>query len=181
LWISQTYLGEFSAPSKLFIYYFWEDYAKQKNVPAAVQSRLAELGYSFKNEVSVFVPMREYLGHVREEMERKFQKFWWTFKEKTPGLFLCRKSLKDFDPDIDEWFFVPIPNETAGDPEALTAIFKDLHTQCLTLIDKKSNRTTGRFFDALYSSAQLKITFMGAGIDFKPLVSYMLGKKPRSN
>jgi hypothetical protein len=174
MWISQTYLGSPDPNSKVFLYYFWEDYARQKSVPPQVLEGLSDLGYDFRDKVSAYAPMESYLGMIREEMRDKFDRFWRTFAGKTPGIFLCRKSLRDFNPETDEWLFFEISDEILRDKKAAVAFFAKIHETCREIINHHyeadaAGREKG-LLETLYDSAQLKVTFMGAGIDFKPML-----------
>lgn len=175
MWVSQTYLGRVGEEAKVYLYYFWEDYSRQKKVPSRVLNRLAELGYSFREDVSAFVPMDEWRGLIQAEMEDKFREFWWTFKEQTPGVFLCQKPLSDFDPEDDEWLFFPITAQVVRSYTAATEFFTELHRVCQEIVENEPPTEEAHarrsFWSDLYESSQLKLTFMGAGIDFKPLIS----------
>lgn len=124
MWVSQTYLGNIGQEADVYIYYFWEDYAEQSKVDDSVLKHLAELGYSFREKVSVFVPQSGYFGLIREEMRTKFDKFWRTFSGKTPGLFFITKPLSDFDPVSGDWLFLPIPSRLVADNALLTNFFE---------------------------------------------------------
>ncbi len=180
MWVSQTYLGDVSPRSNVYLYYFFEDYARQEDVPSTIRRMLGDLGYSFDDRVSAFLPMNEYRGHIRKEMMGRFQKFWPTFQQKTPGIFLCRKPLSEFDPTKDEWLYFPITQATITDDEAAREFFDNLHRLCSEIIehryeDPKAQQSS--FFKALYEAAQLKFTFFGAGVDLKPLVSHFKQRK----
>ena len=175
MWISQTYLGTPDPNSRVFLYYFWEDYAEQKEIPPQVLNGLSELGYDFRDQVSAYAPMNNYLGMIREEMRDKFDYFWRTFAGRTPGIFLTRTPLRDFDPQSDEWLFFDITDEILGDQKAAVSFFSSIHETCREIIKFQYSESEAEhersFLETLYDSAQLRLTFMGAGIDFKPLLS----------
>jgi hypothetical protein len=180
MWISQTYLGTVSPESNVYLYYFFEDYARQPDVPAPILRMLGDLGYSFGDRVSAFAPMNDYRGHIKQEMEERFREFWWTFREKTPGIFLCRKPLNNFNPSTDEWLYFPITKETINDDRAAREFFQKLHRICVEIIEHRyppdHNSKRSSILEAIYDAAQLKLTFMGAGVDLKPLISRVLQK-----
>ncbi|WP_140848643.1 hypothetical protein [Sphingomonas glacialis] len=176
MWVSQTYLGKLAPESDVYLYYFFEDYARQSAVPERVLKLLADLGYNFRDSVSAFTPMDDYRGHINRELENKFMDFWGGFNGKTPGIFLSRVPLHKFDPESGEWIYFPITNDIVSDDVKAQKFFRELHRVCKEIIDHRYE-TEGRLkkqssvFQALYDSAQLKLTFMGAGIDIKPIIS----------
>jgi hypothetical protein len=57
-------------------------------------------------------------------MRDKFDDFWRTFAGKTPGIFLCRKSLRDFAPQRDDdWLFLSINDEILNDEKKAIKFF----------------------------------------------------------
>lgn len=181
MWISQTYLGSPDPNSRVFLYYFWEDYARQKAIAPQVLQGLSDLGYDFRDQVSAYAPMEGYLGLIRKEMREKFDQFWRTFEGKTPGLFLCRKSLRDFNPQTDEWIFFEIDDVILKDDRAAVIFFSKVHNACQDIIKYQYEENVGEIekglLQTLYESAQLKVTFMGAGIDFKPMIDRFVRRR----
>ena len=181
MWVSQTYLGNINEKSDVYIYYFWENYAQQPEIDDSVLDSLSELGYSFRDRVSVFVPRPSHLGLIREEMRNKFERFWRTFSGKTPGLFFITKPLSSFDPTLDNWLFLPITNELVADKPRLRVFFEELHKKCDTVILHNFNEnnselsipTSRKLLKALYDSLQLKVSVLGVGIDLKPIISHL--------
>jgi hypothetical protein len=181
MWITQTYLGNFDTSSDVYLYYFWEDYLGQADVAPSIQTRLAELGFAFKERVSAFSPMPDYRKHIRQEMEEQFRDFWWTFKDRTPGIFLSTKPLRQFDPSSDEWMFFQIPPALTHDEKAATQFFRSLHEKCREIIDRPTKSERRSVLQDLYAATQLKLTFMGLGIDFKPLIARVVKAKKKKN
>jgi hypothetical protein len=150
-------------------------------VDDSVLQNLAELGYSFRDRVSVFVPQSSYLGLIREEMIQKFEEFWRTFSGKTPGVFLVTKPLSDFDPISDEWLFLPLPSQLVADKSRLSDFFRDLHGKCEEIISFNQGKAasppmkpaSGGLLKALYDSLQMKPSIAGFGVDLKPLISQL--------
>lgn len=182
MWVSQTYVGSIDLPSDIFIYYFWEDYAGQLDIPPELHNRLAELGYRFGDSVSVFVPMKSYLGHISQEMEKKFRKFWWEFQHKTPGLFICYKPLSKFDPNEDEYLYLPLPENFGRDPAQAESFLRDLYEKCRLVVGQGRPQTPPSKADSgilkvLYDGIQLKPSFMGFGLDLKPILSNLARRR----
>lgn len=177
MWVSQTYLGDVGTKAKLYVYYFFEDYARQDDIKADVKDRLGQLGYSFGGDVSVFVPQSEYIGLIRREMRTRFQKFWWKLQGMTPGLLIITKPLSSFDPSKDESVYLSLGNELVKDDAELTSFFQELHAGCEDIIgrhlaDLPCDRQAepGGLLAALYASLQLKIPLGLLTIDLKPLI-----------
>jgi hypothetical protein len=178
MWITQTYLSNLNSHSNIFLYYLWEDYAQQKDIPEEVREGLGELGYYFRDQVAAYVPMRGYLGLIKAEMEEKFRKFWPTFSGKTPGVLLTTKPLNEFDPVSGDWLFFPL-GEAIKNPEALKFFFQNLQVKCQEVLSRHSRPekvSEGSMLREMFDSIQWKITFMGFGYDFKPLISRGLRK-----
>jgi hypothetical protein len=181
MWISQTYLGSVGKDADVYIYYFWEDYAPQPGVNESVLRNLSDLGYSFREKVSVFVPQPGYLGLIREEMRAKFEIFWREFSGKTPGLFFITQPLDLFDPTRDEWLFLPMQEKLISNESDLLLFFQELHRKCEEVIEYNYQKTrpepwklgSSGLLKALYDSLQLKFSVAGFGVDLKPLISHL--------
>lgn len=53
MWVSQTYLGCPDSGARVFVYYLWEEYKRQRDVPKVVLNRLTSLGRAFGKDVSL--------------------------------------------------------------------------------------------------------------------------------
>jgi hypothetical protein len=121
MWVTQTYLGTVEPDAKLFIYYFFEEYAKeQKNFTDIVQQELEVLGEAFGDKVSLLMPNPRYAGRVEAEV-RENMALWQSLRGNLPGLFLSRKPLVQLAPTDDGCIYIPF--ET-NEPDQATAIIR---------------------------------------------------------
>ena len=97
-------------------------------------------------------------------------------EKNTPGLFLIDVPLGEFNPQMNEYLFFHLGNEVANNEKNLVEIFKTIHHECHKLISK-NDESESNLWSSLYDSAQLKITFLGFGIDFKPIISRFRTRK----
>ena len=146
-------------------------------MPASVLKLLAELGDNFRDSVSAFTPMDDYSGLINHELGNKFRDFWRAFSGKTSSIFQCRLPLQRFDPKKDDWIFFPITDEIITDDAKARQFFRELHRVYSEIIAHRYGQapdprgTNMSVFQTLYDSVQLKLPFMGAGIDIKPILS----------
>jgi hypothetical protein len=172
MWVSQTYLGCPDSNAKLFVYYLWEDYKRQKDVPKSIVDRLVSAGRTFGDDVSLFAPISVTQHEIRSELRSQgYDFFWREIGPNTPGLLLTEKRLSKFEPHIDEYVFFKLPNSVPGNEELIESVFNSLHNECETRLKKTDDETKPGLLDTICDSAQLKLTFMGLGIDFKPIIS----------
>ena len=179
MWVSQTYLGCPDPDAKVFVYYLWEDYKMQKEVPKSIVDRLTEAGRAFGKDVSLFAPISGTQHEIRNEIRSQgYDFFWQKIGPNTPGLLLTYKPLGNFDPREDEYLFFHLPSRIAGNEEAITKVFGFLHDACVSRLSKAADATQPRdtksnsgLLDTVYEALQLKLTFGGLGIDFKPIIS----------
>ena len=178
MWVSQTYLGRPDPDAKVFVYYLWEEYKRQTDVPKAIVDRLTEAGRAFGKDVSLFAPINGTQHEIRSEIRSQGYDFFWSeIGPNTPGLLLTDKPLGRFDPRADEYAFFPLPSRVVGNEDAITEVFRSLHAACASRLSqadtsaKPSPNGKPGLLDTVYESAQLKLTFMGLGVDFKPIIS----------
>lgn len=84
--MTQTYLTKVENESKLFVYYFFENYvAEQKAFTEKLQRGLGDLGAAFGRDVSLFMPNPDYRPQIEAQM-RKFKRLWDLLHDHLPGL-----------------------------------------------------------------------------------------------
>jgi len=170
MWVTQTYLGSVEPDAKLFVYYFFEDYAKeQKRFTERVQHELESLGEVFGSQVSLLMPNPRYAGRVEAEV-RENRELWQSLRGNLPGLFVSRKPMAKLKPVDDSCVYIPF--ET-NDPENAAAIIRTVRGIANETLQwdyahhvpptKKSFGET--FFDAI----ELKPGIFGFRIDLKKL------------
>ena len=172
MWVSQTYLGCPDPKAKLFVYYLWEEYKRQKDVPKAIVDRLVSAGRAFGSDVSLFAPISGTQHEIRSELRSQgYDFFWREIGPNTPGLLLTEKPLAKFEPHHDDYVFFKLPNKVSGNEEMIEGVFNSLHEACEKRLEMTDGEKQPGLLDTIYDSAQLKVTFMGMGIDFKPILS----------
>lgn len=172
MWVSQTYLGRPDPNAKLFVYYLWEEYKGQKDVPKFIVDRLVNAGRAFGGDVSLFAPISGTQHEIRSELRSQgYDFFWREIGPNTPGLLLAEKPLAEFEPHHDEYVFFKLPNRVSGNEEMIESVFNSLHDACEKRLKESDDKKEPGLLQTIYNSAQLKLTFMGMGIDFKPIIS----------
>ena len=172
MWVSQTYLGCPDPDAKLFVYYLWEEYKGQRNVPKSTLERLVSAGRAFGADVSLFAPISGAQHEIRSELRSQGNEFFWgEIGPNTPGLLLTEKPLAKFEPKADDYVFFKLPNNGSANEEMIEGVFNSLGGECEKRLKKIDDEKESGLLDTIYDSAQLKLTFMGLGIDFKPIIS----------
>ena len=170
--ISQTYLGSSHPRAKLFVYYLWEDYKEQEDVPEAVIRRLDQAGWAFGKDVSLTAPSPGSLDNIRSEIRPEGKdSWWWQVGQNTPGLLLTTKPFGKFRPTKDECIFFSLPHEAARSEDAYEAIFEALHDQCERMLAQKSGGAVVETLSVIYEAIEMKPSVFGFGIDLKKLIT----------
>jgi len=177
MWLSQTYLGQPESNAKLFVYYLWEAYREQSNVPKELIKRLSDAGISFGNAVSFFAPAPGNYHKIRTEIQNKaINELWHSFHDKTPGLFLTNKPISQLNPKNDEFVYFPLPKQGKGNEEAIEKAFDQLHRVCVEKLKEDRNNSSRDLIRTILDAAKLEPSFMGIGMDLKQIVSYIFEK-----
>ena len=170
MWITQTYLGAIEPEAKLFVYYFFEDYApKQKEFTEQVQIELERLGEAFGNKVSLFMPNSKYAGRIEAEV-RENRQLWESLHGNFPGLFISKMPLAQIKPTDDECIYIPFetqhPDKAAEVIQRVRRIANEtLHWDHINNSSSSKKSFDDTFFDAL----ELKPGIFGFRIDLKKL------------
>lgn len=169
MWISQTYLGCPDPDAKAFVYYFWEEYKEQKDVPAEILARLADMGRSFGSEVSLFAPIPDAQHEIRSELRNQgYDFFWGEIGPKTPGLLLTTKPLAQLEPHKDDYVFFPLQRVR----KEVENVFLSLHQACEEIRSKNNAKAESNNLRAIYDSLLLQPNFFGIGIDLKAIITH---------
>jgi hypothetical protein len=174
MWVAQTYLGCPDPNAKAFVYYLWEEYKRQRDLPKSLMMKLAELGRAFGADATVLVSMQGSHHEIRSEIRnQRYDHFWGEIGQNTPGLFVTDVPLGEFDPNRNEWAFFPLGRDTINE-DAMVEIFGEIQEKCVAMIRAKSEKKKS-ILQTIYESLELKITFLGAGVNFRPILSRMWG------
>jgi hypothetical protein len=187
MWVAQTYLGSPDPEAKLFVYYLWEEYKGQRDVPKAIIEKLAGAGRVFGKDVSLFAPASGTKHEIQSELRsQNYDFFWGEIGPNTPGLLLTENILRSFDPKRDGYIFFPLPKRVSQNEKAMEQVFESLHETCIQKLgsikasaEEPRVRQNDCLLSTVYESAQLKVTFMGLGIDFKPIISRFIRRRPQ--
>ena len=179
MWVTQTYLGCPDPCAKLFVYYLWEEYREQRDVPEEIMQRLASAGRAFGQAVSLFAPISGAQHEIRAELRsRECDFFWRNIVQNTPCLFLTTKPLRDLDPHRDdEYRVLPLPTEVAGYEETIEGVFRTLHEVCAQRLQEQDDCDDTSFLEQVCNAIRLQPAFFGIGIDLKPILSWVLRKR----
>ena len=176
--LRQTYIGCPDPEAQLFVYYIWEDYKEQKDVPKAVMDRLASAGRRFGKDVLLVAPVPGDQDAIRSEIAKeKSAALWWEIGPFTPGLLLTPKPLTEFEPEEDESIFFSLAGTESANDDVIEAVFITLRKEC----ERRLARTNGSLDDGIlrviYDSIELKPNFFGIGINLKPVIKRLIGNK----
>ena len=178
MWVTQTYLGCPDPGAKLFVYYLWEDYRGQQDVPEEIIQRLKSAGSAFGKAVSLFAPISGAQDEIRAELRYQGSDFFWRkFNQKTPCLLLTTKPLVDLDPHRDdEYRVLPLPTELTGYEETIEEVFRTLHEVCTWRLQEQGDCDDTSFLEQVLKAVQIRPSIFGIGIDLKPILSWVLRK-----
>ncbi|MBS0368911.1 MAG: hypothetical protein JSS57_06910 [Proteobacteria bacterium] len=170
MWVTQTYLGTVEPEAKLFVYYFFEDYApEQKKFTERVQIELERLGEAFGDKVSLLMPNPRYAGRIEAEV-RENRHLWESLHGNLPGLFISKKPLAQLKPTDDGCVYIPFetrhPDKAAKAIQEVRRIANEtLHWDHVNNAGSPKKSFGGTFFEAL----ELKPGLFGFRIDLKKL------------
>ena len=175
MWLSQTYLGCPDPDARAFVYYLWEEYKGQQDVPPEIVERLAGLGRAFGEKVSVFAPIPNAQHEIRSELRtHEYDFFWSRIGPNTPGLLLTDKPLaRATQSHGDEYVFFPLPK--GGTAESVANVFVSLHRACQEATGEK--QIGASLLRTILDAVLLKPSFMGIGIDLKAIVTNLLRRR----
>ena len=174
MWLSQTYLGCPDPDARAFVYYLWEEYKDQQDVPPEIVKRLAGLGRAFGEKVSVFAPIPNAQHEIRSELRaQEYDFFWHRIGASTPGLLLTEKPLGKLDPHGDEYVFFPLPEGATG--ELVADVFLSLHQACYDATRGKEKEAS--VLRTIVDAVVVRPTIMGVGIDLKEMVTNLIRRE----
>ena len=166
--LKQTYVGSPDPEAQLYVYYIWEDYKKQKDVPKAVMDRLASAGRRFRKDVLLVGPVPGDRGVIRSEITEKMgSALSWEIGQSTPGLLLAGKPLKEFNPQEHEWAFFSLAGRESANEDVVEAVFVALCKECERRLEQTDGSSDRGIVRAIFDSIELKPNFLGIGIDLK--------------
>ena len=180
MWVTQTYLGCPDPDAKLFVYYLWEEYKEQEDVPKEIMEKLASAGRAFGQDVTLFAPLPGAQHEIRSELRSQgYDFFWYKIGLNTPCLFLTTKPLGDLDPrrDMDEYSVFSLPREVAGYERTIEGVFLSLHEACVHRLQEQGGCDNANFLERACNAILLQPNFFGIGIDLKPILSWVLRKR----
>ena len=177
--VTQTYLGCPDPEAKLFVYYLWEEYKEQEDVPKEIIKKLSSAGRAFGRGVTLFAPIPG--APARNLFRASFSRvrfFLGRNRPNTPCLFLTTKPIGDLDPhgDTDEYSVFRLPREMAGHEDTIERVFASLHEACAQKL-QAADYDNPKFLEQFYNAILLQPNFFGIGINLRPMLSWVLRKR----
>lgn len=172
MWVTQTYLGKPDPNAELFVYYVYEDYVPtQARFTKALNEHLGNLGHTYREKVSLFVPNSKFTAPIAGEL-REIRLLWDAMHGKLPGILIARRPLSEFNPE-DEFYLVPFTGANPRDvAEVVDQVHRTLHEQLSNnrLTQRKlSTKGPNGWCERFYNALELKPGYSGVRIDLKKL------------
>ncbi|MBU9188146.1 hypothetical protein [Burkholderia gladioli] len=173
MWVTQTYLGKPDPKAELFVYYVYEEYSPpQAQFTKAVNEHLGNLGQTYREKVSLFVPDPKSRSLIAGEM-REIRPLWDAMHGKLPGILIARRPLSEFDPE-EEFYLIPFKAVTPRDAaEVVDQVHRTLHDQLSNnrlMQRKQSTKVPNAWWERFYDALELKPGYCGVRIDLKKLL-----------
>lgn len=170
MWVTQTFLGNPEPDADLFVYYLFENYAKdQKKFTRNLQGSMEDLGEMFGPRVSLFAPNSRFAAKIGGEL-RDIRDLWGTFAGRLPGLLVSTCPLSEFDKSSGTYHFFSLKNLSKDEAGKVIGHVRQLADEQIDWCRANDTRTVSEsLWRRLYGALEMKPGIFGFKVDLKKL------------